>query len=288
MLVVAIVFLVLLSGNLLSGSLNVNTLITDALTLLLLSVLLGSLLLTFLTALFLRFLLRTGALVNGVKVNLTQYIYFGGSLLLTLQCEHLGSCRLYRSFFYRCCGLCLYLNGYLFDSLLRLCLRLGFLLLYHGLGLRCHFDFRLRLRFRLFLFNHRFHFSLRAHGSSLRLFFHGFLCRLGGLGRFLTERAEVNLAQRLILLGFGFRLRRSLFHLLWLRRFLLLLRMLLEQFLRLGAYLLVLLELLAKRIILLVVQFEAQVGSHLTQVTLFLQELHCRLKSYVQFTNCFI
>ncbi len=293
LLVVGVVIVLLVLSSLLSGSLNVNALIADTLTLLLLAVLLGSLFLTFLAALFLRFLLRASALVQGIKVNLTQDVHLRRSLLLTLQGEYFGRSRSSRGCS-RCFGFFFFHLSHLFNYLFRLSLRLGFLFL-RGLGLRFGFGYRfgfglgfglwLRFGFRLSLFNHRFHFSLRTHGSCLRLF----LCRfLSRFSRFLPDTRKVNLAKRLKLLGFGLGLGCRLLHYLWLRRFLLLLRMFLEQLLRLGAYLLVFLELIAERLILLVVQFETQVGSHLTQVTLLFQELHCRLESYVQFADCFI
>ena len=78
--------LVLLAISLLTGSsLNVNTLLADAHTLLALAaaVHLRCLFLTFLLALFLRFLLRTSALIERVKVNLTKHINLWSHLCLT-------------------------------------------------------------------------------------------------------------------------------------------------------------------------------------------------------------
>ena len=58
----------------------------------------------------------------------------------------------------------------------------------------------------------------------------------------------------------------------------------LEQFFSLAAHFGILLELVDQRIILLIVEFEARFGLHLSQVVLLFKEFNCRLKSYVQFT----
>ena len=144
-------------------------------------------------------------------------------------------------------------------------------------------------RFRLRL--HRLSLSLRgllrlgrALGSSLHLRFG--LCygssRL--LGRLLADVVEIHLAQRLVLL-LGGRFQKSIGTSLFPGGLtLLVFCFFLEQFFSLAAHFGILLELVDQRIILLIVEFEARFGLHLSQVVLLFKEFNCRLKSYVQFT----
>ena len=64
--------------------------------------------------------------------------------------------------------------------------------------------------------------------------------------------------------------------------------MLLEEFLGLSLHLAVALEGLDERLILSVAEFEVRVGFHFAQILFLLKEINCRLKSYIQFSNCFI
>ena len=68
----------------------------------------------------------------------------------------------------------------------------------------------------------------------------------------------------------------------------LLFRLLLEKLCSVLLHLLVILEGTDERMVLLVAQLEVQVALHLAQLRFLLQELHCRLESYVQFSNCFV
>ena len=295
---------------LIGGGIDVHTFLSDAnaLFLLLLACLLG-LLFALLALLFLRFLLRASALVQRVEVYLALNFQLRGigQLLVALQLEHLRAfflrlfLRLLGSGFLFRCGLggrlrFLFLQGLLLLRFGGLCLRLllggwgslrGFLLLFflrrgaHGSSLRRRSRLLLgsggslwgSLGFRGFL---GFGLSLGLGGSLGLLFGRSLL-----LGSRL-QRVEVNLAQRLEQL-----LRRRLQQALTtcvLRLGLLLLRLLLEQFLGLRAYFLVLLESSHKGVVLSVIQLEARLGLHLSQFTLLFQKLHCRLESYVQFT----
>ena len=275
----------------------VYALLGYARTLLLAAVLtvLGSLILTFLAALLLRFLLRACALVERVEVYLAEHVDFRGELLFALKGEYLAlfaSCRscvfllrlrlcLLRFGCYgRLClgGLVLHLTGsglvrlggYCPDNRLHSFNRLGGFL--YGLC-RCLCG----NRFYLFGF---VAYGRSLVGGSLGLSFGSSLGR-----RFLAQTVKVNLAQ------YGVFLRLcSLDGLLLLavRRAFLLLGMLLEQLLGLVAHLLVRLELFLEGVILAVAELEAEVVPDLAKVTSLFQEFNCRLKSYIQFTNCFI
>ena len=69
---------------------------------------------------------------------------------------------------------------------------------------------------------------------------------------------------------------------------LLLFRLLLEKFSCIILHLFIVLKGSDKGIILLITEFEVQVTLNFPQLLFLLQELHCRLKSYIQFANCFV
>ena len=309
-------------------SLDVHTLFADALALFLLAatacrlsaVGLTCFLFTFATLLFLRLLLRPRVLVDGRQVDFAQHIHLRSQLLLALQGEHtvlphltLGRLLLFLLFFglgrllfsrsdggsvdgrrlwFRC-------NGFLWLGF-RLC-GLNRLRLRHRFGrLRCflrlgflHDGFLAWLhdrsdRSRLFL-GLGFRLGLGRFGSRRRGFLLGLLCWCFRLlrCRFLTEAVQVYLAQRLeLLLGLTGRLGKFGSCLFGLR--LLVFLVLCEELSGHTLHFLVLAELLHKGFVLLIAQLEAQVGPHFSQVASLLKELHCRLESDVQFSDCFI
>ena len=69
---------------------------------------------------------------------------------------------------------------------------------------------------------------------------------------------------------------------------LLLFRLLLEKFSSVILNLFIVFKGSDKSIILPITEFEVQVTLNLSQLLFLLQELHCRLKSYIQFSNCFV
>ena len=89
-IIVIITFILLFLTALLCGSsLDVNSLVVDTHALFLLSVVLLYLFLAFFSALFLRLFLWTGALVEGVKVYLSQDIDFRSQFFLAFESEYL-------------------------------------------------------------------------------------------------------------------------------------------------------------------------------------------------------
>ena len=136
----------------------------------------------------------------------------------------------------------------------------------------------------LFLGLYRCHLFGLCRGLHLfSLLLRGLLLR--GL---LAYGVEVDLPQRLELLLVR-RLQKT-FGTCCLRLLggLLLFRFLLEELVGLRAHLLVLLEGFHECFILSIVEFKGEFRLHLTQFLFLLQELHCRLESDVQFSNCFI
>ena len=314
---------VLLSGlvdGLLHGlvgfGIDVNTLLAYAYTLfalaLLLTLLLG-LLLALLALLLLRLLLGTSALVEGVEVDLALYLQLRSihDLLLALQLEHFGFFSLLSfhigrlhlflrillllRFSCRFLLLRLRLGAFRLD-LNRLLLFSGRVLLL-GSGLRGLLLLRLLgflslLRRRLFL-NRLFNLGFGSlHLSRLFLLLLHFLSgrslflrlRLLSLSRLLAQHVKVDLAQRLVLLLVG-RLQKALGATFrgGLCGFLLLV-LLGEKLVGLVAHLLVLLESSHQSLVLSVVDLEARLGLHFSQLAFLFQELHSRLKSNVQFS----
>ena len=267
---------------------------------------LHGLLLALLAALLLGLLLRTGALVERVEVNLSEHVHLRRELLLALQCEDFALflygfrlCRLFgccRLLCLRLCGLGL---GFCFGLNL---FRLSLLLFDNSCSIACGLCWLCRLllsrRNRLFglsllaLGLHRsgnrlFHLGLRlfCNGSLLWLF--GRRRRFGG--RLLAQAVEVNLSKGCIFLRLYAShsvVRPAL--LVAVRLAFLLLRMLEQQLLGLASHLLVRLESLNKCVILTVAELEAQFFLDLSKVTSFSQELNCGLESYIQFSYCFI
>ena len=139
------------------------------------------------------------------------------------------------------------------------------------------------LRFGDFLM-FRFHFLHSLfYGSCHRLRRFLFLRSSRLLHLRLTNIVKVYLAQRRIALD---RRPQQAFTavIFWLRLRFTLLLFFGEELLGLALHLRILAELLGKRFVLGVVNLEARFSLHFAQFALLLQEIHCRLESYVQFT----